>query len=521
MAALRPTSPSHDRLPPRFHPAFPPSIQSLCPELLAEVFAILVIIEPASGTWNYDPDAGEERTIGWIKVTHVCHRWRATALEFSGLWSFIAFPLGDSCATKMVERAGSAPLQIYPHTIPDDPEDELTPIQLAIISKHLHHTESLALLLANESADELIGNMVAPAPMLESLQLTREASPGIPLPAMLFGGSAPRLRSLDVIGFTAFPWTSNIFSGLEYLSVDMTLWGVEANETYCETMLDAFEGMLVLKHLTLAGCFPAQHRHNHGQRTVRLARLKDFEATAIDTSECMHVVKHLDIPFSSAFRVLVSHHDDDDEEDLAAGFTPIVPFVASTLAPSGSVSSNNRITTLLIKTNHRAPYHLDLYACHRHAGDCRIDGPWCPESNRHGAFTLDHNDDIDTTAGFRHILNLTRDIWAYIPWWSLERLQVDVWAEDGVEVGLSWAGLRNAAHLEKIILHGLSALSFCEFVAARDSERLLLPALTELKLRDIDLHLASQEAWVDILSQLPRWTKAGVCRGYPQLSVEF
>ena len=55
-------------------------ISLLPPEILARVFHLIVLEEP--------PISGG-RSLGWIRVTHVCRHWRQVALDDSSLWARI------------------------------------------------------------------------------------------------------------------------------------------------------------------------------------------------------------------------------------------------------------------------------------------------------------------------------------------------------------------------------------------------------------------------------------------------
>ncbi|VDC02099.1 unnamed protein product [Peniophora sp. CBMAI 1063] len=97
-------------------------------DILCELFEHVAAIDPAG--WNKNNDKGRGKTVlGWIVVTHVCHRWRSTCLGMSYLWAHIASSFHDpSIADVILSRAGDAPLTIGV----GDPSYEEDPIRLPI-----------------------------------------------------------------------------------------------------------------------------------------------------------------------------------------------------------------------------------------------------------------------------------------------------------------------------------------------------------------------------------------------------
>ncbi|KAI0041695.1 hypothetical protein FA95DRAFT_1474113, partial [Auriscalpium vulgare] len=77
-------------------------IMRLSPDVFATILSFLVIA---------DPPCGEElHTLGWIKVTHVCRRWRHASLGLPLLWTNLSFCMSLSCLQVMLSRAKTAPL---------------------------------------------------------------------------------------------------------------------------------------------------------------------------------------------------------------------------------------------------------------------------------------------------------------------------------------------------------------------------------------------------------------------------
>ncbi len=78
------------------------SVNRLPPEVYSRIFQHLRSVNSPLDR----PHPGTPcKTIGWIKVTHVCHQWRTIALENPGLWSDIPFPLGIRWADEFLRRS--------------------------------------------------------------------------------------------------------------------------------------------------------------------------------------------------------------------------------------------------------------------------------------------------------------------------------------------------------------------------------------------------------------------------------
>ncbi|KAI0311542.1 hypothetical protein OF83DRAFT_1030428, partial [Amylostereum chailletii] len=50
--------------------------------------------------------------LGWIRLSHVSHHWRAVALAYPALWHAVPLTIGDHWAKLALSRAQSSPLTI-------------------------------------------------------------------------------------------------------------------------------------------------------------------------------------------------------------------------------------------------------------------------------------------------------------------------------------------------------------------------------------------------------------------------
>ncbi|KAA1467622.1 hypothetical protein DENSPDRAFT_255629 [Dentipellis sp. KUC8613] len=76
----------------------------LPPEILMHIFTYLTSVDIPDTLYA-------RRNLGWIRVTHVCHRWRTLALQAPSLWVDFTFLKGDGTET-MMDRARQIPLRV-------------------------------------------------------------------------------------------------------------------------------------------------------------------------------------------------------------------------------------------------------------------------------------------------------------------------------------------------------------------------------------------------------------------------
>ncbi|TFY69519.1 hypothetical protein EVG20_g3127 [Dentipellis fragilis] len=87
----------------RCHNAMLP-VAFLPPEVLTYIFTCLALVDIPYTRYS-------RGSLGWIQVTHVCHRWRTLALQSPSLWADFTFLKGNGTET-MMERARQVPLRV-------------------------------------------------------------------------------------------------------------------------------------------------------------------------------------------------------------------------------------------------------------------------------------------------------------------------------------------------------------------------------------------------------------------------
>lgn len=149
--------------------------------------------------------------LGWIKVTHVCRKWREVALNDPALWSQIS-PARPRWALEMLSRSRNAPLSfIADYFDLSFKGQEAT----RTILKQISRVQELSLSVPEPGV--LLAELVQPAPNLKSftMRVYRELRPK-ELEGPLFQGVAPKLRHMSLDNFK-IPWGSPLFRGLTVL----------------------------------------------------------------------------------------------------------------------------------------------------------------------------------------------------------------------------------------------------------------------------------------------------------------
>ncbi|TFY68938.1 hypothetical protein EVG20_g3348 [Dentipellis fragilis] len=241
-------------------------VNHLPPETLAHIFHFLRdIYEPiGKKSFSSSNDSLPPQAIGWIQVTHVCHRWRTIALEHHILWSNIMFDLGHRWTEEFFRRSQKAPLVIERfmpafYNLPDDHSGDF----IVDIAHHLSHIRVLSIITTVADLTAMAPSLRSPAPLLEKLSLyNATVSSGIDdsdvtpsLPPDLFSKLAPRLSDVRLISW-CIPWLSTAFESVVYLRVTRNRCERIGNANELEKFLGALERMPVLESLCIQNIMP-------------------------------------------------------------------------------------------------------------------------------------------------------------------------------------------------------------------------------------------------------------------------
>ncbi|KAF8892278.1 hypothetical protein BD779DRAFT_104674 [Infundibulicybe gibba] len=214
------------------------SINQLPLELLSKIFASCVI----------------RNTKSWVRnVTHICHHWRAVALDSPQLWSVIN--IDGNCATTWAEimfrRSKMANLSI---TI-TRPSPQVATI-VGLVLGHPERIEALHIAGGNiTQIKQVFPFLTSPAPLLStfSLNLPEYNSP-LPILDHIFNGETPRLRQLELTGCYYPDWDSPMLCNLTSLKMNVKPTTRPTTKQFA-TML---KNSCCVRHLELFNCLPAE-----------------------------------------------------------------------------------------------------------------------------------------------------------------------------------------------------------------------------------------------------------------------
>ncbi|KAA1467742.1 hypothetical protein DENSPDRAFT_261064 [Dentipellis sp. KUC8613] len=188
-------------------------IVALPPEILVLIFTSLQLSAPSYRK--------KSRTVlGWVRITHVCRRWREVAISSAILWTHIS-DLGDNWTRVFVERARNALLCISQHKASS--EAILAPENIA---NNLYRIRVLDISGAHSSMLSLVDRLHNAAPRLEDLAVDISTDDydslinRIPkVSGYLLNGSNDSLRSLHLKNIFV-QWDALSFPNLVFLHLE-------------------------------------------------------------------------------------------------------------------------------------------------------------------------------------------------------------------------------------------------------------------------------------------------------------
>ena len=226
-------------------------------DVLLEIFNFYVD-EDIDG--DFDP-FNEQRIDEWITLAHVCRRWRSIVFQSPNRLNLRVY-----CTPKTPVRDTLdiwPPLPLIICDADDILDDEPSRVD-NIIAALEHHGRmcQIDLVCLTSSQLEYVANssaMQKPFPELTDLRLKTYYGPGPILPDSFLGGTAPRLRSLDLFS-VPFPGLLKLLSSAIHL-VSLDLRNVpRSGYIPPEAMAASFSALTSLKSLRLEFRYPPRPR---------------------------------------------------------------------------------------------------------------------------------------------------------------------------------------------------------------------------------------------------------------------
>ena len=286
-------------------------ISRLPPETIAIIFSFLSLPREYLRLLTGD----KQEPLAWLRVSHVCHRWREIALNQPRFWSRIDFiTLTSDGATEVLSRSKMAPLDLEANLSDANWRGDRVDAFGEALSSHVSHISRLNLTADFSDLQTIIEQLAPPAPVLEGLSfivddkrhLRRMGFPSNAIiPHDLFEGTAPRLSRLQ-LDHCDISWTSPLFKNLRILELQMLS---QAARPSLEEWLDAMEQMSQLETLIVNHATPSaptvSSPPSEPTRVITHPSLTQLNLAA-SASDCTFALAHLILPALIRIRVDVT-----------------------------------------------------------------------------------------------------------------------------------------------------------------------------------------------------------------------
>ncbi|KAI0264948.1 hypothetical protein BC834DRAFT_843876 [Gloeopeniophorella convolvens] len=273
-------------------------VERLPPETLSQIFLILTQLDPGPRM------LGIILHLGWITVTHVCHRWRQVALGYAALWWRFDFGVPITVLSEMLVRSNGTPIDLIARdtccVIPVDWR-QLHQLLAFLEPKHVSRVRSLHLQAGSGTctpSSYILDMFSEPAPSLESVV----ADGRDPLEAVngtSFALNQPCLRELRLGGVVVLSWANPNLPNLVDLSLGI-LPGVDFGPPTAEEVLEVLRSAPRLKRLELLAIRLTRAPDSGSlDSPVLLSSLETLSLSDYGYGDCMHLVSLLQFPSSA------------------------------------------------------------------------------------------------------------------------------------------------------------------------------------------------------------------------------
>jgi hypothetical protein len=355
-------------------------ISRLPPETIVIIFSFLSLPRHYVRLLTGD----EQDNLAWLRVSHVCGRWREIALNHPRFWSRIDFTtLTLAGVTEVLSRSKMAPLELEAnlHCVRWDVA-RFASFREQLVA-HVSHTCRLSITAKPVELQKTVDQLVSPAPTLEWLSLIVEDRDRRPIgfrprtivPLNLFDGSAPRLSRLQ-IDHCDIGWTSPLFRGLRILDIQNLSLGARPR---LGDWLDAMDEMLKLEALVAQFATPIAPVVGNSlpepARVITHPSLAQLHLVG-SPSDCAFALAHLILPALNTVRIdaiaarsgadevraLIPHlariaHGPQDDEPLQSMIISGGPYLAEIILwtePDVDLEVRNPVTLLSAMLTARA-----------------------------------------------------------------------------------------------------------------------------------------------------------------------
>ncbi|KAJ3534518.1 hypothetical protein NMY22_g6885 [Coprinellus aureogranulatus] len=220
-------------------------------------------------------------TSRWIYLTHVCHRWRAAAIDCAALWSSIVAFSKVEFAKVMLERSKTAPLTIGLRG-DEGKEGKVLLIGLLKNAQRLRHVDIRFNEPRTLEVHEILSHLYGPAPLLEDLSVLALKPARNDIPPRLLERGELALKRFSIHGCNVTSWPS-LPSGPSLTQLDLDSKGfVGHRRPEAQDLYSYLARLPFLRTLALRGYLPKKPRGNAQPQQPSHTSLSALENLVID-----------------------------------------------------------------------------------------------------------------------------------------------------------------------------------------------------------------------------------------------
>ncbi|EMD38099.1 hypothetical protein CERSUDRAFT_113235 [Gelatoporia subvermispora B] len=235
----------------------------------------------------------------WIRISHICHHWRAVALSYPRLWNRV-FVANLTWVTELLGRSGNTPLFVDVHTRARKGLQKRIGIAQKVFAQ-MNRVQELDIAIHIRDLESLIQYLNYPAPRLRKLKLCvilrfEENGPGFTAP--LFQMHHPRLEYLSLLNTIGLSWSSTLFCS----SLTELFWSCDENsqDVNIQDLRSAFRGMPNLRRVELHNVIPTQmpEAFSNVRDIITMPSLQflKMSASPFSPEHCMRILVHFLLP---------------------------------------------------------------------------------------------------------------------------------------------------------------------------------------------------------------------------------
>ncbi|VDC00901.1 unnamed protein product [Peniophora sp. CBMAI 1063] len=226
------------------------SIRLIPAEVLVEIFSWLSVLAPTNFAAEHMPGY---KKLEWLVITHVCSFWRNLAINSPSLWTRVDTTMGREWVQAFLTRSKTTSITFSNFCLPTSAKDTRITIANEILPAQLERMQ--VLMLRQPLSGPPHPALLRPAPLLEVLTLLGDFLSLAEGEWALF--QAPRLRHVQVLSCSSFPWKSFHVRNLSSLCLAQKFERlIDQHRPDPHELLEALRSTVQLKRLCLEETLP-------------------------------------------------------------------------------------------------------------------------------------------------------------------------------------------------------------------------------------------------------------------------